>query len=108
MFERCNNAPKGREGGGDGAKGRVSLGTGKEMRGKGQQSIPPGDRLRLDLAGGGGFGDPFTRDPERVAEDVRNEMISAESARDNYGVAVADDGTVDAAATAELRGTANR
>ena len=103
MFERCNNAPKGREGGGDGAKGRVSLGTGKVMRGKGQQSIPPGDRLRLDLAGGGGFGDPFTREPERVAEDVRNEMISADSARENYGVAISGDGTVDAAATAKLR-----
>ncbi len=106
MFERCKNAPRGREGGGDGAKGRVSLGTGKVMRGKGQQSIPPGDRLRLDLAGGGGFGDPFTRDPERVAEDVRNEMISPDSARENYGVALGADGTVDEAATAKLRGRA--
>jgi N-methylhydantoinase B len=103
MFERCHNAPKGRDGGRDGAKGRVSLGTGKKMRGKGQQSIPPGDRLRLELAGGGGFGDPFTRDPERVAEDVRNEMTSLESARALYGVAIDSDGMIDVAATAKLR-----
>jgi N-methylhydantoinase B len=36
--------------------------------------------------GGGGYGDPFTRDPERVAEDVRDEKISLEFARREHGV----------------------
>ena len=50
--------------------------------------------------GGGGHGDPFTRDPERVAEDVRDEKISLEFARREHGVVI-DPVTlaVDAAAT---------
>ena len=34
------------------------------------------------MAGGGGFGDPLTRDPERVARDVRNDRVSIEAARE--------------------------
>jgi N-methylhydantoinase B len=56
--------------------------------------------------GGGGFGDPRTREPDRVAFDVREKWISAERARDVYGVALDADGGVDAAATARLRGAA--
>ena len=103
MFERCNNAPKGRDGGSDGHKGKVGLGSGKQLRSKGQQSIPPGDTLRLEMPGGGGFGDPKSRDPEMVARDVRNEMVSRENAEALYAVAIAEDGMVDAARTAELR-----
>jgi N-methylhydantoinase B len=103
MFERCHNAPKGRDGGQDGYKGRVSLGSGKELRSKGQQSIPPGDSLLLEMPGGGGFGDPKTRDPELVALDVRNQMITSENAETLYGVAVGEDGKIDSARTAELR-----
>jgi N-methylhydantoinase B/oxoprolinase/acetone carboxylase alpha subunit len=36
--------------------------------------------------GGGGFGDPFERDPELVREDTRNYIISPGKARDVYGV----------------------
>jgi N-methylhydantoinase B len=103
MFERCHNAPKGRDGGHNGYKGVVSLGSGKEMRSKGQQSIPPGDTLLLEMPGGGGFGDPKTRDPEMVALDVRNQMISRENAEALYGVAVGEDGKINDARTAELR-----
>jgi N-methylhydantoinase B len=54
--------------------------------------------------GGGGFGDPFTRDPERVAADARNEKITLEYARREHGV-VLEPGTckVDPAATRALR-----
>jgi N-methylhydantoinase B len=103
MFERINNAPRGRNGGADGATGRVMLASGAKLRSKGQQAIPPHDRLRLEMAGGGGFGPPFERDAERVAEDVRNGMISVASARQHYGVVLGDDGQVDGAATAALR-----
>ncbi len=59
--------------------------------------------------GGGGWGDPFARDPERVAEDVRQGFVSAERARRDYGVAVdAATFAVDAAATADLRAGAAR
>ena len=59
--------------------------------------------LIFESTGGGGWGDPRERDPQRVAEDVRNDVISADKAREVYGVALTDDGDVDAAKTAELR-----
>jgi N-methylhydantoinase B len=54
--------------------------------------------------GGGGFGDPKTRDPERVLRDVRDGIVSAAAAATDYGVTIAPDGrSVDAARTDELR-----
>ena len=103
MFERVDNAPRGRDGGGTGATGRVSLASGATLRPKGQQTIPPHDRLRLEMAGGGGFGDPCNRPAEQVAEDVRNGMVSVSSARERYGVVLDGDGFVDKERTAALR-----
>ena len=103
MFERVDNAPRGRDGGADGATGRVALASGADLRPKGQQTIPPHDRLRLEMAGGGGFGHPHDRPAEQVAEDVRNGIVSVSSARTRYGVALNADGCVDEAATAALR-----
>ena len=51
------------------------------------------------MAGGGGFGDPATRESERVAEDVRNGLITLESANQDYKVALNGDGSVDEPAT---------
>ena len=65
--------------------------------------LQPGDVLHHRMAGGGGFGDPFERDPEAVAEDVRDGKISAVAARDLYGVALTRGGAIDLAATASLR-----
>jgi N-methylhydantoinase B len=64
----------------------------------------PGDVFRIVLAGGGGYGDPLERDPERVAEDVREEKLSVDYARREYRVVI-DPATltVDHAATARLR-----
>ncbi len=102
-FERINNPARGRDGGGLGATGRVSLVSGKPIRSKGRQTVPGGDFIRLELPGGGGFGDPATRDPDQVASDVADGLISAEVALRDYRVALAADGTVDRAATARLR-----
>jgi len=85
MFERIDHPARGRNGGRDGAPGHVSLASGQILRGKGQQTIPPGERLRLELPGGGGFGDPRERNPEEVAADVRNGLVSAEAAERIYG-----------------------
>ena len=104
MFDRVDNPAKGREGGGAGAAGRVGLASGETLRAKGLQTITEGDRLRLDLPGGGGYGDPLARDPLRVAEDVRDGLVSPEAARTLYGVALTADGAVDGPATAALRG----
>ena len=104
MFEKCETQAHGREGGGDGAMGRVSLKSGKRLRGKGRQSIPPEDRLLLELPGGAGFGNPRARDPKLVAADVRNGYVSREAAERDYAVKVNADGTLDEGATAHLRG----
>lgn len=63
-----------------------------------------GDTVTMDTGGGGGWGDPFERDPEAVLRDVRAGLTSRERARERYGVAIAGDpAAVDAAATRELR-----
>lgn len=58
--------------------------------------------IRLWSGGGGGYGDPFTRDPAAVALDVAAGLVSCERAREVYGVAL-DGEAVDAEATATLR-----
>jgi N-methylhydantoinase B len=50
-------------------------------------------------AGGGGYGDPLERDPERVASDVREEYVSPKAAADIYGVLLQSSGELDSAAT---------
>ena len=70
-FDRIAHAPKGREGGRDGAPGRVAQKSGAMLRTKGLQVIPDGERLILELPGGAGMGDPATRDPDLVARDVQ-------------------------------------
>jgi N-methylhydantoinase B len=63
-----------------------------------------GERIYHRQPGGGGWGDPFKRDPAAVARDVRNDKISLAAACTAYGV-VLDDTTlaVDEVATAALR-----
>jgi len=102
-FERINNPARGRDGGGLGAPGQVTLVSGKPIRSKGRQTISGGDFIRLELPGGGGFGDPAGRDPDQVALDVADGLITAETAREKYCVALAANGGVDRAATANLR-----
>ena len=65
--------------------------------------MPGGDRLIMEMPGGGGFGSPFARDPERVREDVLNELVSREAAERDYGVVLTDDGAVDEQATRRRR-----
>ena len=65
--------------------------------------IVRGDVVVMRSSGGGGYGDPLTRDPHRVAEDVARGIVSIEAARDWYGVVIAADGLVDDDATASLR-----
>jgi N-methylhydantoinase B len=65
--------------------------------------IKKDDVLTLQFAGGGGWGDPHQRPPERVQRDVLCGYVSREAARDAYGVALGDDLTIDPEATARLR-----
>ncbi len=102
-FERIYNPARGREGGSSGAAGQVSLLSGRPIRPKGRQTVPGGDFIRLELPGGGGIGDPRTRDPETVAANVRDGLISPLAARHDYGVVLKPDGSVDAVESLRLR-----
>jgi N-methylhydantoinase B len=102
-FERVKNPARGRRGGLHGAAGQVALLSGRPIRPKGRQTVPPGDFLRLELPGGGGHGTPRARDPESVANDVADGLVSRERAEQDYGVVIARDGSVDRAATRRLR-----
>jgi N-methylhydantoinase B len=67
--------------------------------------IRRGQRVRLETPGGGGFGDPKTRVPERVARDVRLGYVSRDAARRDYKVVLGDDGAPDPDATLKARAT---
>ena len=53
--------------------------------------LQPGDLIRLQIAGGGGWGDPRSRAPEAVAEDVSEGKVSRGRARDVYGQGAGDE-----------------
>ncbi|EFH09552.1 hydantoinase B/oxoprolinase family protein [Pseudoroseomonas cervicalis] len=76
IFDRVANAPRGRDGGGDGAAGWVGLDDGTLLRTKGYQVVPKGRRLLLKLPGGGGMGNPAERDPALVARDKADGLVS--------------------------------
>jgi N-methylhydantoinase B len=65
--------------------------------------IRRGQKVRLETPGGGGFGNPAMREPERVVADVRRGYISRENALRDYKVALRGDGSLDADATAKAR-----
>jgi N-methylhydantoinase B len=102
-FERVHHPARGRDGGRAGAAGKVALRSGRPIRPKGRQTVPPRDTIRLELPGGGGFGNPRTRDPQRVLDDVLDGLITAEEARRDYGVVIDEGGQIDPAATERLR-----
>ena len=59
-----------------------------------------GDIIRVETGGGGGWGHPFDREPERVLEDVLSHFVSQASAEADYGVVLTPDGrAVDQPAT---------
>jgi N-methylhydantoinase B len=104
--DRAAHPPYGLAGGARGAPSSNVL-----VRSGSRELLPPmfsigieaGDVFEHRTAGGGGWGDPFERDPAAVADDVANEKVSPGAARELYGVALTDDGAVDEAATAALR-----
>ncbi len=70
----------------------------------GLTQLMPGDVVTIDAPGGGGYGDPLDRDPERVREDVTEGYVTLEAAKKEYGVVI-DPTTmeVNEKATSELR-----
>jgi N-methylhydantoinase B len=100
-------SPYGLLGGHPGTPSRNVLNPGPDERllpTMGMIPIRRGDVLRHTLAGGGGWGDPFEREPELVRRDVRNELMSLDYVRREYGVVIDPaTGTIDTAATTRER-----
>ncbi|MBI1622289.1 hydantoinase B/oxoprolinase family protein [Aquamicrobium zhengzhouense] len=73
-----------------------------------EQDIPlkAGDRVRVGTPGGGGYGNPNERSPEKVLNDVRLGYYSEAQAEELFGVVIRD-GTIDTAATASCRSRIN-
>ncbi len=112
LATRMDNArfpPFGANQGSAGAPGRMLLNPGTE----GETELHPvdegialkaGDLLRVETCGGGGWGDPFNREPERVQTDVREGYLSVTRAEADYGVVFKAGGLeIDDHATANLR-----
>jgi N-methylhydantoinase B len=83
-FERVKFHARGRNGGKEGERGAVSLASGVSLKPKGLQVIPPGERLVIEMPGGGGMGTPTERDPEAIRRDIRLGYLSAEAAKRDY------------------------
>jgi N-methylhydantoinase B len=66
------------------------------------EPVARGEVIRIETTGGGGWGDPLTRDPHAVARDVAQGKVSQEAAERDYGVVLVGV-DVDAAATAARR-----
>jgi N-methylhydantoinase B len=109
QIDRVHCAPWGLAGGKEGMGNRVALridGTDVPDLPNAKvlaQRLKPGDAITLSAGGGGGFGPPRERDPERVAHDVRQGYVSREVAREVYLVVLDETGQVDRAASAKLR-----
>ena len=103
MYDRTGNPALGLLGGQSGAKGEVSLSDGSTPHPKSHYVLRSGQRVTLKLPGGGGFGSPLARDPERVLEDARQGYISRCAAAREYGVVIKRDMRIDEAATASRR-----
>jgi N-methylhydantoinase B len=110
LMDHGRFGPPGLFGGQDGARNEVMV----ERQGVTYRSphwskdedirVGAGDAVHVRTPGGGGYGDPFTRDPDLVRRDVARGYLTVEDVAREYGVALAGEPlTVDGAATARLR-----
>ena len=86
-FDRRRNPARGRNGGADGAPGQVFLETPNGLEaftGKGTIRVPAGCRLRVDLPGGGGFGDPAQRESALLARDLERGVVTEAAVAADY------------------------
>jgi N-methylhydantoinase B len=94
QVDRVHCAPWGLAGGASGAGNQVTLRIGGKELGElpnakvHMRRLNPGDAITIRAGGGGGFGAPHEREPERVLHDVREGYVSIEAAAEKYGVVI--------------------
>ena len=66
-------------------------------------TVSAGDTITVETCGGGGWGAPWLRNPDTVAQDVAEKRVSPDEAETRYGVTLDERGTVDIEATQTLR-----
>jgi N-methylhydantoinase B len=107
--DRLELHPWGLQGGGPGGTVGSFIetpdGLKEKLPSKVTRAVDPGTRIVLRTAGGGGYGDPKLRIPEKVKKDVQEGFIDIQRAREHYGVVIdKDSGEIDLQATKALRG----
>ncbi|MGE0798423.1 MAG: hydantoinase B/oxoprolinase family protein [Lautropia sp.] len=112
LADRSRFAPWGLAGGGEGRPVRLVLDPdieGRTLPSKVSVELRQGQIFSVQMAGGGGYGPAWERDAARVAQDVKDERLSVDRARDAYGVVLDPrTGAVDEAGTRRLRGRMRR
>jgi N-methylhydantoinase B len=109
LGDRVDHPPFGIAGGGSAAPNYVRLNTGDgdwapPLRSKlEKQAVKAGDSVRAASPGGGGFGDPLTRDIGEVERDLRLGYVSRETAERLYGAVMDGKGRLDVLATEQRR-----
>jgi N-methylhydantoinase B len=88
IVDRTRYPAPGLLGGKPGMAGELALGNGARPNPKSQIEMERGDIVHLNLPGGGGYGDPFARDPELVRQDVISGYVTTEAAAQDYGVVI--------------------
>jgi N-methylhydantoinase B len=96
LIDRTRFPGRGVEGGHDGALGVFRRAGGEDLRPKQFVPLEPDAHVELDPPGGGGYGDPRERDPQRVLADVVDGYVSIEAAERDYGVRIRYAGPDDA------------
>ena len=84
--ERTVYPAAGLHGGLPGSKGEFSLSMGRDAHPKKDLLLKPGEIVTLKLPGGGGYGNPWERDPDLVFKDTVNGLVSKQAALNDYGV----------------------
>jgi len=104
LYERCTHPAPGVHGGKPGATGVLTASNGAKIRPKISDLFPADTVITLEMPGGGGFGNPLERAPEKVLEDVIAGYVTIDAARKDYGVVIDPTSlTVDEEQTAALR-----
>lgn len=88
-YDRAKCPPQGVDGGKPGRASRFVIKAGtpdeRETPASGRFDLKAGDRFYLESAGGGGYGDPATREKARITRDIAEGFVTPDAAKRDYG-----------------------